>query len=121
MKINKSFLAGVALSIGLIMPASVMAVGAIAVDDEAGDVTAGYALVTGYDSKAAAQAAAIKECREAGNKNCKAVLWFETCGAYAADAEHYGIGFGKSIKIAESKAIEDCGGGSCKPIVSDCE
>src|SRR5690606_14727951 len=121
LKKTQSLLAVLTFSVALFTPFSAMAVGAIAVDDEAGSTDAGYALVTGYDSESAAKAAALKECRAAGNTNCKVAVWFKTCGSYAASSEHYGIGYGKTKQIAESKAVEDCGGGSCKVVVSDCE
>ncbi|HUH61263.1 MAG TPA: DUF4189 domain-containing protein [Candidimonas sp.] len=121
MKKTQSLLAAVTFSMALVAPFSAMAVGAIAVDDEAGSTDAGYALVSGYDSESSAKAAALKECRAAGNENCKIAVWFKTCGAYAASSEHYGIGYGNTKQIAESKAVEECGGGSCKVVVSDCE
>lgn len=117
----QSLLAALTFSMALVTPFSAMAVGAIAVDDEAGSTDAGFAVVTGYDSESAAKAAALKECRAAGNESCKVAVWFKTCGAYAASSEHYGIGYGNTQQIAQSKAVEDCGGGSCKVLVSDCE
>ncbi|MCB8836525.1 DUF4189 domain-containing protein [Aurantimonas sp. VKM B-3413] len=100
-----------------------LAAGAIAVDDEegmkAGDV--GYGTATGYSSREAAAAAALKNCQDEGNSACKVVVRFDTCGAYAGSADYYGIGYGKSEKAAESAALKECGNKSCKIVVSDCE
>ena len=101
-------------------PAMASAIGAIAVDDAEGD-DPGYGFVTGYDSKDEARKAALKECKNAGNDNCRLVVWFETCGAYAASEKYYGTGWGSTLAQAERKAVEDCGGKSCKVVVSDCE
>lgn len=114
-------LARLALAACLISPLSVHAFGAIAVDDEQGESEPGYGLVTGYDSRKAAEAAALSECRDAGNTSCKVMLWFKTCGAYAANRTYYGVGFGESLKLAESKAVAECGQGDCRVVVSDCE
>lgn len=100
---------------------SVFAIGAIAVDDEEGQTDPGYGYVTGADSKQAASAGALKECRASGNKECKVVVWFETCGAYAHSRNHFGIGYGKTKKVAETKAQDDCGDKSCKILIADCE
>ena len=110
-----------ALTLALAMPMSAFAVGAIAVDDEEGQDEPGFGYVTGADSEAAAKAGALKECRASGNKNCKVAVWFKQCGAYAASKKYSGIGYGSTKKVAENKALEECGNGACKIIVSDCE
>ena len=109
------------LALSLAVHGSAFAIGAIAVDDEAGDMNAGYGIATGEDSESSAKAAAVKICAESGNKNCKPVVWFKTCGAYAANTKVYGIGYGDSKNIASSKAKEACGEASCKVVVADCE
>jgi hypothetical protein len=100
---------------------SAFAVGAIAVDDEVGETEPGYGYVTGMDSEAEAKKGALKECSGNGNKNCKIAVWFKQCGAYANSRKYSGIGFGASKKIAEAKALDECGNAACKIIVSDCE
>jgi hypothetical protein len=100
---------------------SAMATGAIAVDDQVGDDEIGYGIATGEDSRSAAEREALKECRKAGNSNCKIAVWFEGCGAYAASRKYYGIGYGKTLKIAERKALEQCGQRSCEVKVSECD
>lgn len=104
----------------LVLPMSVFAIGAIAVDDEEGQDEPGYGFVTGADSKEEARKGAMKQCKEAGNNNCKVVAWFEACGAYAASKKYYGVGWGASKPKAEKMALDKCGGG-CKVVVSDCE
>ena len=117
MKPTRSLLAALLIA----LPFSVFAIGAIAVDDEEGQTDPGYGYVTGAASKQAASAGAMKECRASGNKGCKVVVWFESCGAYAHSRDHYGIGYGQTKKVAEAKALEECGGKSCKILVADCE
>ncbi|MFD2264376.1 DUF4189 domain-containing protein [Lacibacterium aquatile] len=112
---------GFALAL-LIAPVGAFAAGAIAIVDEEGldpeDV--GYGIGYGK-SKEAAQAAAMNECKKAGNTGCKVAVWFETCGAYAGNKTHYGIGYGRSEAIAKKMALDECGAKSCKIIVSDCD
>ena len=110
------FLAAMMLS----LPLSVFAIGAIAVDDEAGDEEPGYGFVAGYDNKDEARRDALKECKKSGNENCKIVAWFETCGAYAVSKKYYGAGWGSTKQKAEAMALEKCGG-KCRVAVSECE
>lgn len=105
----------------LALPLNGLAVGAIAVDDEEGQKNPGYGFATGMETRKKAEAAALKECRASGNKNCKVAVWFEQCGAYAASSRHYGIGWGSSKRIAEAKAKEECDNSTCRIIVSQCE
>lgn len=101
---------------------SAFAIGAIAVDDEVGNSpsNAGYGYSTGHSSKEEAAAAALAQCRSAGNDSCKAVVWFETCGAYASSRDRYGIGYGTSEGVARQQALGACGAG-CRLVVSVCE
>lgn len=103
------------------LPSIAMATGAIAVNDEYGDDEPGYGVSFGQANKSAAQKAALSECKKAGNKNCKVVVWFETCGAYAESTKYFGTGFGRTLAVAEKKAIDACGKGSCEVKVSDCD
>ncbi|CAN5336576.1 hypothetical protein BH11PSE11_BH11PSE11_27720 [soil metagenome] len=107
--------------LSLLIPMKVFAVGAIAVDDAVGDMDAGYGLVTGEDSEGAAKAAAMKECKKAGNDNCRVVVWFKSCGAYAASKKYYGWGYGADKATASDMALDKCGNSSCKIIVAECE
>lgn len=109
------------VTLGLMFQGSAFAIGAIAVDDSVGDTEPGYGFVTGEDSEAAAKAGAMKQCKSTGNDNCKVVVWFKTCGAYASSKKTYGYGFGASKGVAEKAALEMCGQGSCKIIIADCE
>ena len=109
-----------ALALALCAPMA-FAAGAIAVDDEQGESAPGYGFVTGADSRAEAGAQALKECKKQGNDSCKVVVRFDQCGAYAASSKFYGVGWGKSKTAAESMAVEKCGNGKCKVVVSDCE
>lgn len=104
----------------LFVPTMAFAIGAIAVDDEEGDDEPGYGFATGYESKDEARREALKQCKASGNKECKVVAWFETCGAYAASKKYYGVGWGSNKQKAESMALEKCGG-KCSIKVSECE
>lgn len=105
----------------LCVPAMAFAAGAIAVDDDVGDTSdAGYGTSTGQDSREEAAAAAMRKCRSFGNKNCKVVVRFDTCGAYANSRKHYGVGWGETARVARAKALDTCGDG-CRILVSDCE
>jgi len=108
---------------GLLLAQSsyVWATGAIAVDDEAGGKPsdAGYGIGFG-DDKDSAMKAALKKCRAAGNDNCQVKVWFEGCGAYAASYEKFGVGWDANQEVAEDKALDACGNGRCKVVVSEC-
>lgn len=116
MKSTKLFLAAMLLSAASF---NAFALGAIAVDDEAGSTDVGYGVVVGMDSQEEAKAAALKECKSAGN-SCKVALWFKKCGAYANSKEHSGIGYGDTKAIASSEALAACGS-DCKVQVAECE
>lgn len=105
----------------LILPLGAFAAGAIAVDDDEGDTDPGYGVVTGAGSRDEAGRAALAECKKQGNKNCKVAVRFDTCGAYASSKKYSGIGFGASLAVAKSKALDECGNSACKIIVAECE
>lgn len=107
-------------ALNLLVPASAFAFGAIAVDDQMGDTDPAYGFATGEDDKASAQKKALKYCKEHGD-NCKVVVWFETCGAYASSKKYYGYGFGATKAVATKKALEMCGRNTCQVVVSECE
>lgn len=96
--------------------------GAIAIDDEVGNHPddVGYGIGFGK-SRDSASVEAMRECRKNGNKNCAIKVRFDGCGAYAASKRYYGVGWGKTVKEAERKAVEACGRSSCEVVVSDCD
>lgn len=98
----------------------VHAFGAIAVDDS-GDEEPGYGFVTGAETRQQAERGALKQCREHGNENCKIVVWFKKCGAYAESKKRYGYGYGDTKAAAINGAMEGCGNNRCKLIVAECE
>lgn len=100
---------------------SAYAIGAIAIDDQAGDKETGYGWATGYDTKEQAFAAALAECKKSGNSGCQSKVWFKECGAYASNKDYYGIGWGTSKEVAEQKAMSQCGHSDCEIRVSACE
>jgi hypothetical protein len=116
---------GLALSLSTLVLAApqAWAFGAVAVDDEEGshpdDIGYGYSI--GAASRGQAERDAMTECRRAGNRNCRIVVWFESCGAYAASHRYFGVGWGGSIDTAERNALEQCGLSSCRVVISQCE
>jgi len=108
---------GLALATHLVSATAVSAedmYGAIATSDETG--AWGYAY--NYKSRAKAEAAALKECGEAG---CQVEVWFaNACGAVAKDGKTVGWGWAESRAEAEAEALSACGSGSCKVEVWAC-
>lgn len=104
----------------LFLPIGAYAAGAIAVDDEAGEIDAGYGIAVGLDTREEAAKEALKYCKEFGNTSCKVVARFDTCGAYVTSRDYYGVGWGGTKQAAVRMAKEQCGE-SCKVIVSECE
>ena len=100
-----------------------LAIGAIAVDDSYGDEPSGvgYGFVTLYGSKQEAAAGAMEACQGEGNTECKVVLTFQNCGAYAASRNNFGVGTGGTMAAAEKSALTNCGEAECMAVVSDCE
>ncbi len=113
---------GLLLGLLLTAPLSVFAVGAIAVDDMAGDKAGdvGYYTASGEKTKEAAKKSALKGCKGLGLQNCRIGVWYSTCGAYASslEANHYGVG--KTKDAAEKAALKSCGKG-CEIVVAECE
>ena len=108
------------LALSLLSSLPALAMGAIAVDTEHGQKAGdeGYGIGWGT-SRNAASADALRECQSAGNTNCKVLVWFETCGAYASNRTTYGTGWGRTQEDAEAMALTKCG--RCKIVLSECE
>jgi hypothetical protein len=74
-----------------------------------------YSLGTGahgwandHPSRAAAEKAALANCRKFA-KDCKAVVWFKNaCGAIAVGSKGYGWGWGEKQAAAEIEALKSC-------------
>lgn len=105
----------------LILSNTAFAAGAIAVDDEQGETEPGYGFVTGYNTRRSAARAALEECRDKDNDNCKVVVRFDACGAYAASRKYYGVGWGETKHEAREMALDNCGSDNCRIIVAECE
>jgi hypothetical protein len=95
--------------------------GAIAVDLSKPDRAPEYGL-GGGQNEADAKEAAIEYCQEAAGKksDCKVVVAYQQCGAYAASKKGGGYGINTTKKTAEAKAMSGCDDDSCKLVVSDC-
>ena len=95
--------------------------GALAIDERQGDQ---YGWAVDYETSAAAQAAALREC----GAGCSVVLTFDRCGAYAADqdANSAAVGWAESYDSAASArqtALSECssrGGSGCTVRVWGC-
>jgi hypothetical protein len=134
---------GLLVVIVLLMPSLAFAFGAIAVDDvkptevDRQIVTgvgtkaevktfevdkaseSGYSIVMGQNTEALAKTGAMNACKEAGNKNCKVVVLFTKCGAYASSQTASGSGTGKTKQEAVNNALAGCA--NCNVVAADCE
>ena len=63
----------------------------------------------------------MEACQSEGNTECKVVLKFRNCCAYAASRNNYGGGTGGTMVAAEKSAPTNCGEAECIAIVCDCE
>jgi hypothetical protein len=113
---------GMLLCLALAAPMSVFAIGAIAVDDMAGDKASdvGYYVSTGDKTKEAAKKSALKGCKELGLKDCRIGVWYAQCGAYATSLTNNAYGGGKTKEIATNAALKRCGKG-CEIVAAECE
>lgn len=103
----------------LLLPVLAHAYGAIAVDDRVGMEPA-YGFSTGEPSRQAAEKSALRYCKQYGS-NCRVVVWFETCGAYAASKKVYGYGYGATKAKATAQALSMCGNNQCEVVVAKCQ
>src|SRR5262249_43526373 len=115
-----------ALLAALVLAASTqmcLAWGAIAVDDEPGldPDGIGYGIISGYAIETEAINDAIDACKDEGNGDCRIVLVFRRCGAYAASTYNYGVGTAQTLREAERQALASCGLREYRVIVSDCD
>lgn len=99
-----------------------LAVGAIAVDDyyDEDPSEAGYGIATEYRTAREASAAALDACQSEQNSDCKVVLTFKKCGAYAASMGGYGVASASTLAEAEKRALRQCGDANCIVVISDC-
>jgi hypothetical protein len=112
-----------AAALALVSSGAAWSWGAIAVDDSFGDEPSGvgYGFATEASSRQEANAGAIDACKSEGNTECKVVLTFKACGAYAASHTNYGIAAGASLGTAEKRALASCDGPDCIVVISGCE
>lgn len=111
-----------AFAAAMSVAASAYAAGAIAVDDEEGQhhEDVGYGVAVGEHNRDEAAGAAMRRCRQEGNKSCRVVLRFDKCGAYAVSSSHFGVGWGNSLRAAQTMSLKECGS-NCRVVVSECE
>jgi hypothetical protein len=111
-----------AFAAAISVAANAYAAGAIAVDDEEGEhhEDVGYGVATGEHNREEAAGAAMRRCRQEGNKSCRVVVRFDKCGAYAVSSGHFGVGWGNSLRAAQTMSLKECGS-NCRVAVSECE
>lgn len=88
-----------------------------------------YGLSYNQNSRADAEADAVRRCSEHANgKVCQVAGWFyNTCGALAQDdGQRWGFAYSGSLRSAEKKALKNCsnikdGDGVCKISKSFCQ
>jgi hypothetical protein len=93
--------------------------GAISIDLKTAE-TEPYFGVGGGGSEDEATANAQKFCAEAGGAECKTVVTYQQCGAYAASKTGGGWGKSTTQKTAEDQAMAGCNDDGCKIVTSDC-
>ena len=93
--------------------------GAISIDLVKADRSPYYG-IGGGNSEDEATKNAQKFCGEAGGRECKVVVTYNQCGAYAASKTGGGWGKSATRKTAEAQAMSGCNADSCKVVVSDC-
>ncbi len=97
--------------------------GSIVFSQESGG---GYAwgISWSYDSRYSARDRAIAECRSRRGTSCAEVAWFRNaCGALAiGDRNGYGSGWGTSLALAQSYALQSCRNynRNCRIAASEC-
>lgn len=105
----------------LLLASEAMAIGAIAVDKADPSKEPAYGFSINQPSRQKAEKVAVQFCREYGGEDCRAIVWFQTCGAYANSTKYYGYGFGATKAKATSDALAMCGRNSCEVVVAECE
>jgi hypothetical protein len=112
-----------AVALGLAATGAAWSWGAICVDDSFGDEPSGvgYGFATEASSRQQASAGAMDACKSEGNEECKVVLTFKGCGAYASSKANFGVGTGANLQAAEKSALSACDGSDCMVVVSGCE
>lgn len=87
--------------------------GAIALNRETGRY--GYAYNQG--SRASAESVAQSHC----GYNCTPIVWFANgCAALAQSGNRFGAGVAQSSPVAQRKALNTCGVGRCRIVLSQC-
>lgn len=87
--------------------------GAIALNSETGR----YGYAYNQQSRASAEVTAQSHC----GANCRPILWFANgCAALAQSANRFGAGVAQSPAVAERKALNTCGMGRCRIVLSQC-
>ena len=96
------------------------AAGAIAVSDNGGKGAPVYLTVSGKGSVGEASRVVIKKCIDSGLVQCKVIVTFDKCGAYATSSTSSGAGWGITGRIARNMALRNCGDG-CSIVANECD
>jgi hypothetical protein len=110
-------------ALGCLLLASAPAIadswGALSIDLKTAE-TEPYFGVGGGSSEDEATANAQKFCAEAGGAECKTVVTYQQCSAYAASNKGGGWSKSTTQKTAEDQAMAGCNDDGCKIVTSDC-
>ncbi|MBN9229431.1 MAG: hypothetical protein BGO90_02095 [Legionella sp. 40-6] len=93
--------------------------GAIAADINNHDSDCAYG-IGGGSTREEAEKNAENSCDKAGGEQCKVVVTYNQCGAYALSKNYQGMGTGSNKHIAEEMARKQCQHADCVLIASDC-
>lgn len=105
----------------LFLASNAMAVGAIAVDKADSSKEPAYGFSINQPDQRTAERVAVQYCRQYGGSNCQAIVWFQTCGAYANSKRYYGYGYGATKDKAVRDALNMCQSDHCKIVVAQCQ
>lgn len=121
MKKETMLLLFVAVTVFVLSPLSVFAMGAIAFDDNGGKGQPDFFIVVGEDTSEKATEAVLKKCLASGKTGCRVLVNFERCGSVAASDKSFGAGWGITGRIARNMSLRNCGNGDCSVILNECE
>jgi len=62
----------------------------------------------------------MRFCRQSGGRDCKVVVTYTQCAAYAASRGSGASAKGATKKDAETQAVAACKDSRCRVVVSDC-
>jgi hypothetical protein len=117
---NMKISAAVLLAIGFLHQGSAFAIDADVTVKGAQKKASLTRVVARQDAEASTARVAAKSCAADGT-GCLPADAYKSCGAFVADNNRHGYGFGIGKAAATSKAQEMCGQEACAVVVAECE